>query len=282
MIFDFGSWARPALVLVTLARAALVPAAADEEAGCDQAPPFADMACIARGPAIIGSDNDSPAESPAHRVDISAFFIDRYEVTNGKYSECEKAGKCPTRKTPDFYKTYMADDLPMIPATWDMANQFCVWAGKRLPTEAEWEKAARGGEHGWRYPWGNEPASCERAAYEACLPKHTRPVGSYPPGAYGVHDLAGNGYEWVNDWASDCYDGCERPCGKACLRTDPKGPCDGAPICAGHNKRVLKGGSWYWPADQLRGAWRRAEEPDSGLHRLSFRCAASADGTGTH
>ncbi len=242
---------------------------------CDDVVPPEGMVCIPAGPAVIGADGGTAAERPRHQTYVSTFFIDSHEVTNGDYRPCERAGVCPKRKGPKSYRRYMEDDLPVIPATWEMANKYCVWAGKRLPTEAEWEKAARGGQQGRRFPWGDEPPSCERASYAECTPHRTRPVGSFPPGAYGLYDLAGNGYEWVNDWASDCYAGCERPCGEACLRDDPQGPCDGAPECAGHTKRVLKGGSWYWPADQMRGAWRRSQRPTSGIHRLSFRCAAS-------
>jgi len=207
---------------------------------------------------------------------VSTFYLDRHEVTNREYEACEQAGACEkTRHLLFGWSAFQGPEQPAIAVTWDHADAYCRYAGKRLPTEAEWEKAARGGQRGWLYPWGNDAAGCDRAHVAGCGPDTTRPVGSLPAGAYGVFDMAGNGYEWVNDWASACYRGCGGECGDECDGLDPQGPCGGGPFCGWRKRRVLKGGSWYWPADMARGSWRRAELPESGAHRLSFRCASS-------
>lgn len=234
------------------------------------------MVCIPEGDAVIGSDRNTRFERPEHTVSLSTFFIDAYEVTNAQYAACEAADACPRRKRlPTSYDRYLGAKQPAIPITWRMAHTYCVWAGKRLPTEAEWEKAARGGD-ARTYPWGDERPSCERAHYKGCQPTNTRAVGQLPAGPYGVYDLAGNGYEWVNDWASPCYAGCRQACGADCQGQDPQGPCGGLPGCESRQQRVLKGGSWYWPAHRTRSSARRGQRPASGLHRFSFRCAADS------
>src|SRR5262245_54769176 len=154
------------------------------------------MACIPGGPAVIGSDDHHANEKPRHTVEISTFYIDRFEVSNRQYEQCEQAGACPGRILPD--RTFLGPDQPAVPITWHVAHTYCIWAGKRLPTEAEWEKVARGGSEGRMYPWGSEPSTCDRAQTQGCPPDTTKPIGSFPAGPYGVHDMAGNGYEWVN------------------------------------------------------------------------------------
>ena len=224
---------------------------------------------------MVGADDKLPAEKPRHTVEVSTYYIDQREVTNGAYAACEASGFCPKRDlVMPLYEPFLADDLPAIPISYSRARKYCTWVGKRLPTEAEWEKAARGGAEARTYPWGEEPATCDRAQLQGCAPLTTKPVGSFAAGAYGLFDMAGNGYEWVNDWASDCYDGCPKACGAACTGPDPAGPCGGAPDCAGHTRRVVRGGSWFWGADQARGSARRAEPPEQH-HRLGFRCASS-------
>ena len=251
-----------------------VVAAPPDYASCQAAP--AGMVCIPGGPAVIGSNDHFPMEKPRHEVEVSTFYIDKTEVTNKAYEQCEQAGGCKKDRQVLFgWGEFMKPDSPAIAITWEHANAYCQWAGKRLPTEAEWEKVSRGGPEGRLYPWGNEPASCERAQYAACKPDTTKAVCSFPPGAYGVCDMAGNGYEWVNDWDSACYQGCGGECGADCQGRDPQGPCGGGPFCGWRKKHILKGGSWYWPAEMMRGAWRRAEISNSGAHRLSFRCASS-------
>lgn len=243
-----------------------------------EAPPTG-MVCIPGGDAVIGS-TESPRESPRHEVEVSTFYVDRYEVRNKDYEACERAKVCTERILPD--RSFLGPDQPAVPLTWPMAHAYCAWAGKRMLTEAEWEKVARGGEEARAYPWGNEPPTCERGQFQGCAPGTTKNVGSFPAGPYGVFDMAGNGYEWVQDFGSDCYAGCEHACGDACLGLDPQGPCSGASQCKSTTKRTLKGGSWFWPAEQGRGAHRRPEEPRSGVHRLSVRCASTVPRLATH
>jgi formylglycine-generating enzyme required for sulfatase activity len=240
---------------------------------CEKTPPPG-MVCIEGGDAILGADDQTPAEKPRHTVFVETFYVDAKEVTVGDYTRCERAGACPKLPRPSFYARFQRPELPAVPITWDMAHQYCVFAGKRLPTEAEWEKASRGPE-GRTWPWGEEPPSCDKANYKGCPGNTTKPVGSFKPNAQGVYDMAGNGYEWVKDWWAPCYQGCEKACGEACGEARPRGPCDGARPCKGYTQRVLKGGSWYWPPEMMRGSWRRGQNPASGLHRLSFRCASS-------
>lgn len=251
----------------------VVLAAATDDAPC--ATPPAGMACVPGGEAVVGSDAHTPEEKPRRTVRVPTFYVDTHEVTNGDYNACERAGACPRRPKPAYYAKFQKAELPVVPASWEHAHAYCVWRGKRLPSEAEWEKAARGGMEGRTYAWGDDEPTCDRAMFKGCTPDVTRKPGSFPAGAYGVFDMSGNGYEWVKDWWSPCASGCKGQCGDACTGDDPRGPCDGVSKCKGVNKRVLKGGSWYWPADLTRGAWRRGENPRSGLHRLSFRCASS-------
>jgi sulfatase modifying factor 1 len=238
------------------------------------------MVCIPGGPFWRGNDNGKPDEKPRTRIVISPYFMDTYEVDNDQYFKCVEAGKCdPPIK---HYVMYTRPKQPVVAVSWFEAYAFCQAVGKRLPTEAEWEKAARGPD-GEVYPWGNAPATCDKAVYEeplgakGCGTGMTADVGSRPVGRYGLYDMAGNSWEWVDDWKSDCYAGCKGECGADCLGPDPKGPCGGGPKhCPGHGMKVLKGGSWYFTGDRMRGAERRGVSPSNrGPHRLGFRCARS-------
>jgi formylglycine-generating enzyme required for sulfatase activity len=249
-------------------------AAAPTASGCGEVP--GGMACVPGGWFARGADDADEDRRPAAQVWVSAFLMDIHEVTNAEFDECIRAGAC---KKHERYKGFTGPDQPAVGITWHNAHAYCAWAGKRLPTEAEWEKAARGVD-GDLYPWGNEEPSCSLAHYRGCTPDTTLIVGSLPAGHYGLHDMAGNGYEWVQDWYSPCYDGCEGACGEVCTGKDPHGPCDGqGDKCPGFKRlKVLKGGSWFWPASQLPGSWRRPYKPESGEHRLSVRCAMTPAG----
>jgi formylglycine-generating enzyme required for sulfatase activity len=265
-----------------------VPIESAPVAPCAAAPPG--MACIAGGPAIVGSDDGPIAERPRRTIHVSTFYMDIHEVTHAEYQACVDDGGCPPLDIPAFNKKimlpFMGPDQPAVPIDYARAHKYCAWAGKRLPTEWEWEKAARGPD-GDLYPWGNDPPSCDRAQFRECAPKAckpypgknhpwdcvehaTKPAGSHPPGHYGLVDMAGNGYEWTSSWAGT------QPSCTGCTGVDPRGPCDGASPCtAGGGKKILRGGSWYWPKDHVRGSWRRADVQATKYHRLSARCATS-------
>lgn len=219
------------------------------------------------------------SEVPRYTVELDTFYIDKHEVTNQDYNECVEKGGCTpySKLNSPMFKDALGASQPAVPIDWRRAQEFCTWKGKRLPTEAEWEKVARGGDLGTQYPWGNEEPSCDRANYKYCTNDVTKPVGSYPPGHYGVYDLAGNGYEWVNDWASECRTGeCKNSCGSDCVGKNPQGPCGGKTPCGKLSKKVLKGGSWWWSPVHARGASRRLENMNTGSHRLSVRCASDS------
>jgi formylglycine-generating enzyme required for sulfatase activity len=211
--------------------------------------------------------------------------MDVHEVTYAEYKGCQKSAGC-LRGGP-LYNDFSNPKQPINGPNWYAAVKYCELAGKHLPTEAQWEKAARGPD-GRTHPWGDEPATCERAVIKdargrSCgikkrkeFPDKGRPnvVGSKPPGVYGLYDMSGNSWEWVYDWASDSW----AACGDACGGVDPKGPCAGAEPCAGHDERVVRGGSWYWDARHATSVYRRTHVPSNDpFHHFGFRCAASVD-----
>ena len=270
-LFPFGT-VRAAPVPAAPAPAAPAPTAPQAARFAPCGTPPAGMVCIPGGPFWRGSDHHRRNERPRARVTLSTFFLDTYEATNPVFERCVRAGPCKRPKWFRRYRGYHGATQPAVPVSWSNALKSCLMLGKRLPTEAEWEKAARTAD-GRIYPWGNDKPTCRRAHYQRCRPARTLPVGRFPPNPYGLFDLAGNGYEWVHDWGSRCYSGCRKACASACSGRDPQGPCGGALRCPGHRRRVLRGGSWYWPTTQLRTSWRRFEYPSSGGHRLGFRCA---------
>ena len=160
---------------------------------------------VPAGEFLMGStdaDLDAKAdENPQHKVTMDTFWIDRTEVAKDQYQKCVDAGKCAV---PVCSGTGISDH-PVVCVSWQDATNYCAWAGRRLPTEAEWEKAARGTD-GRKYPWGNEAPDDKRLNYNANVGK-TSAVGSYPSGAspYGALDMAGNVWEWVADWYDQNY-----------------------------------------------------------------------------
>lgn len=196
-------------------------------------------------------------EKPGRRVYLDAFYIDRFEVTNSQYERFMKGASQPA---PPFWNSKHLNGAaqPVVAVSWSEAEAYCRWAGKRLPTEAEWEKAARGTD-GNRYPWGDDLDST-KANYASKKAQRTVAVGSYAAGAspYGVHDMAGNVHEWVADWyANDYY--------KRAASNNPKGPDSG-------QRRVLRGGGWDSSAEYVRSSRRDQFDPESRSSISGFRC----------
>ncbi|OGO28460.1 MAG: hypothetical protein A2Z16_09140 [Chloroflexi bacterium RBG_16_54_18] len=218
-----------------------------------------------------GSENDEPQsrpdEKPKQAIYLDAFWIDRTEVTNSMYATCVREGSCgvpsqtSSRRNLFYYGQEAFDDYPVIFVSWNDADRYCTWAGRRLPSEAEWEKAARGVDSRI-YPWGNEPASSLLANYNNQVGDTTR-TGSYPSGVspYGVLDLAGNVAEWVADWFDPKYY-------LSAAVINPPGPDQG-------EFRVQRGGSWLNQAHVIRTAYRLWNYPDSSFEGIGFRCVLS-------
>ncbi|MCW8139868.1 MAG: formylglycine-generating enzyme family protein, partial [Planctomycetota bacterium] len=213
------------------------------------------------GSFVMGADDDDVHERPAHRVRITrGFFMGKYEVTLGQWRRfCEATG----RPAPDAPPG--ADDAhPYAEALWEDARDYGQWAGLRLPTEAEWEYAARGPE-GLRFPWGQR---FERGRMNASDDGRdgTTPVGSFPLGAspFGCHDMAGNVYEWVADWHTEAG----YPVRPGDERVDPTGPTTGA-------RRVLRGGAYNCGSAYCRTFDRFASDGGETrwLKNVGFRVA---------
>lgn len=270
-----------AVTLLSAGDPATEPAAAHTP--CAAAPEA--MSCIPGGPTVRGHDKRDKNARPAATITVSTFYMDRFEVTNAQYEACTQSGACA--KAGPRYRGFGDDTQPVTGVSWFDAKQYCEARGKRLPTEAEWEKAARGPD-GELNPWGNQRPTCRRAVIKndegrACgVPKpYSKPevgrifeVGKKPAGRYDLHDMSGNAEEWVADWYTTSFEAC----GESCQGVDPKGPCGGADACPGHTRRVLKGGSWYWPASHATGFHRRGNVPSNRpYHHFGFRCAASLE-----
>jgi len=220
-----------------------------------EAPPG--MVPIPAGCFMMGSDTGDSDERPVRGVCLDAFFMDEYEVTNREYGKFLAA---TNHERPEYWDNseFNQPDQPVVGVSWEDAVAYAKWAGKRLPTEAEWEYAARGGLKGKEYPWGDdfpvEQANCGNldAQHEWDGPS---PVGSFEPNGYGLYDMAGNVWEWCSDWYGDTY-----PSEK---QTDPTGPASG-------EYRVLRGGCWLVGGKTM----------GDGQGRMLSRSAASRNGSG--
>jgi serine/threonine-protein kinase len=246
-------------------------------------------------------------EMPQHTVYLDAFWIDRTEVTNAMFARfVAKTGYLTqAERTEAAYITFAfdpptggwaddrtmdwrsphgvaetidgLDNYPVVVMSWNDAQAYCTWAGRAMPTEAQWEKAARGTDRRL-YPWGDEPPTgaranlCDRSCSLNLRERdvddgyvYAAPVGSFPAGAspYGALDMAGNVWEWVADWYTQTYDESSPP-------QNPAGPESGA-----GDYRVLRGGAWEVPAPLIRTAMRFNHQPFHAYDNFGFRCARS-------
>jgi formylglycine-generating enzyme required for sulfatase activity len=197
-------------------------------------------------------------ESPAHQVFLEDYLIYQHEVTNQQYRLCVENGGCTIPALTEFFNNPNFPNHPVVYVNWFAAVDYCTWAGGRLPTEAEWEKAARG-ISGDLYPWGNN-FECGFANYDECTRGLTVEVGTFPEGAspLGVEDMAGNATEWVYDWYLEDYYS-ESPL------KNPQGPETG-------EMRVARGGSWKNPLLGVRTTNRSANFPEVYSSGTGFRC----------
>jgi formylglycine-generating enzyme required for sulfatase activity len=230
------------------------------------APIDAVMVQVPAGEFTMGNDaSEMDLAKPAHTVYLDTFSIDKYEVTNAQYQRCVDAGKCsPPAKSESktrlwYYGAPKYNNYPVIYVSWDDAQKYCAWAGKRLPTEAEWEKAARGTD-GRIYPWGNTFDARNLNSSEGGK-GDTTAVGAYPADVspYGALDMAGNVSEWVADRYDENYY-ANSP------RNNPPGPSAGQ----GH---VQRGGCWFFDQEFARVTRRLYDETSRTIFDTGFRCA---------
>jgi formylglycine-generating enzyme required for sulfatase activity len=254
-----------------------------------------DLARIPAGEFLMGSADAAVDERPVHRVYLSEFFIGRFAVTNDEYARFTRATGYPVpslRSLPliagggrdavfrELATPYVWDgnnppagrgSHPVVLVSFDDASAYCRWLSDtagcdvRLPTEAEWEKASRGGTEGRRYPWGDD-IDASRGNFldnpAAKRQRGTRPTGTYPPNGFGLCDMVGNVWEWVSDWYGADYYGAGEV-------SDPRGPASGG-------MRIVRGGSWVNDdVTMLRCAYRHKVPPDTYAHSIGFRIACA-------
>jgi len=260
----------------------------------------AEMVLIPAGEFQMGSSNGLPDEKPVHTVLLDAFYMDKYEVTNAQYRQFVKetghkepegwylinspihkgyvCGELHRGFKPWSDKNFNGDNQPVICVDWEDAKAYAEWAGKRLPTAAEWEKAARGGMVGKDYVWGDDRNPSKGAGNLADLSAktvytcldffpgyddgyiYTAPVGKFDPNGYGLYDMAGNVNEWCSDWYnSDYY--------SKIIDKNPKGPESG-------ENRVVRGGAWCSFPSYARVGFRWDLPPNDTYDSQGFRCVS--------
>ena len=249
-------------------------------------PPLVDrrvpgMVLIPSGSFEMGSEGERANERPVHTVHLDAFYMDKYEVTNVQFKLFVNANPQWQKSRIDrrFHNGYYLDhwddtypfgegEHPVVYVSWYAAMAYAEWAGKRLPTEAEWEYAARGGLSGKKYPWGDDEPTAAYANYHRNV-NDTTPVGRYAANGYGLYDMAGNVWEWCLDaYDEDFYaasDDSRNPIAGGEVDTFTTIPTD--------PNRVLRGGSWRFSATNLRVADRGRDSPTTTFDGFGFRCA---------
>ena len=225
------------------------------------------MVLIPQGEFEMGSNDGDDDEKPVHTVYVDAFYMDKHEVTVGQYKRFIRA--TGHRALPDSVSEFLpTDQHPVVSVSWQDAMAYAKWAGKRLPTEAEWEKAARGGLKGQKYPWG-DAIDANKANYGENVGKPMA-VKSYAPNGYGLYDMGGNVWEWcLDEWDAGFYASSPR-----------RNPLSGAGSVKWlldnytnvNSSRVLRGGSWSRNALYVRVASRGYSTPSSTFYLIGFRC----------
>jgi len=215
------------------------------------------MVYVPEGEFTMGSNDGNSYEQPVHQVSLDAYWIDQTEVTHLMYKECVNAGACTAPNTTIPVDDSKLGDHPVAYVDWYQADAYCKWAGRELPTEAQWEKAARGTDER-TYSWGNQNPTCALANYYGCI-ENTSPVGSYKGGKspYGAYEMTGNVWEWVADWYGSYAAGTIK---------NPQGPSTG-------EYRALRGGSWYNAEKDIRSSNRLRNSPSFSNSLIGFRCA---------
>jgi len=260
-----------------------------------------EMVLVPEGSFYMGSEGENfpEDEKPRHEVYIRAFYMDRYEVTNRSFAEFlnkvipdgggeekrkewvvirndletpPRANWFPTEiefRDGKYIPLHGYEDYPVLTVSWYAANEYCRWAGERLPTEAEWEKAGRGGLKYRDFPWGNQIPTLEsgvvfgRAWNDNTMPAPVNRVGNYPPNGYGLYDMAGSVQEWCADWYMPDYY-------KSSPYRNPTGPVKGT-------LKVMRGGSWLSVPGGLRVGARYAVKPSAQYNTNGFRCVKDTE-----
>ncbi len=231
---------------------------------------YSNFVYIPGGKYGMGKESYDQADfAPFHEVTLTAFWIQQAEVTNQQYAQCVSDGKCspPMQELeiPYWYENEYDGNHPVVGVTWFQAREYCTYIRSRLPSEAEWEAAARGSERK-TFPWGGDKPDCNYANFKGCLvPAEPLDIRSYDFGAsdFFVLDMAGNVREWVADWyGKDYY--------QSSPELDPLGPLDG-------RKRVYRGGSYRSSAEEMATYLRNALEPEKQASDLGFRCVLDGD-----
>ncbi len=231
---------------------------------------LSDFVYVPGGEFTMGADSTTPSDhAPSHSVNLDGFWIQQAEVTNQQYAACVAVGECtaPAQEynTPYWYSKSDKVNAPVVGVTWLQANEYCTYIESRLPTEAEWEKAARGSQSN-TYPWGKNNPNCDLLNYDDCLdPSEPENVRMYNNGAseFEAMDMAGNVFEWVNDWyANDYY--------LTSPNANPVGPVDGT-------KKVYRGGSYASTLDDVNPVMRFAVKPEEHSAEIGFRCVLTGD-----